>query len=110
MEILLAHRHTLVARELGYTNDTLSVVCCTFKHVASTERDWNKYVHFQQSAYSTNFTAMVCTTELNYNWDLKIISQICCVLNALRGDSKLEMGDVKCPLDVRGGGTQRPGC
>ena len=27
-----------------------------------------------------------------------------CVLNALRGESKLEMGDRKRPLDVRGGG------
>ena len=33
-----------------------------------------------------------------------------CVLNALRGDSKLEMGDGKRRLDVRGGGVERPGC
>ena len=40
---------------LGYTTDTLSVVYCTFKHAASTERDWNKYARFQQSAGLTNF-------------------------------------------------------
>ena len=33
-----------------------------------------------------------------------------CVLNALRGDSKLEMVDGKRPLAVRGGGGQRSGC
>ena len=33
-----------------------------------------------------------------------------CVLNALRGESKLEMGDRKRPLDVRGGVGQRSGC
>ena len=33
-----------------------------------------------------------------------------CVLNALRGNSKLEMDDGKRPLDVRGGEGQRPGC
>ena len=33
-----------------------------------------------------------------------------CVFNALRGDPKLEMGDGKRLLDVRGGGGQRPGC
>ena len=33
-----------------------------------------------------------------------------CVFNALRGDSKLEMGDGKRLFDVRGGGGQRPGC
>ena len=33
-----------------------------------------------------------------------------CVLNALRDDSKLKMGDEKRPLDVRGGGDQRSGC
>ena len=33
-----------------------------------------------------------------------------CRLNTLRDDSKLEMGDGKCSLDVRGGGGQRPGC
>ena len=32
-----------------------------------------------------------------------------CILNAWTGDSKLEMGDGKRPLDVRGGGGQRPG-
>ena len=33
-----------------------------------------------------------------------------CVLNALSGDSKLEMGNGKRPLDVRRGRVQRPGC
>ena len=33
-----------------------------------------------------------------------------CLLNALRGDSKLEMGDGKCPLNVRNGSGKRPGC
>ena len=33
-----------------------------------------------------------------------------CIFNALRGDPKLEMGDEKRPLDVRGGGSQGPGC
>ena len=59
---------------------------------------------------------MVCTTELNltiieiyiYIYIYHLSSM--CVLNALRGDSKLEMGDGKRPLDVRGGGDQRPGC
>ena len=32
------------------------------------------------------------------------------VLNALRGDSKSEMGDGKRLLDIRVGGDQRPGC
>ena len=32
-----------------------------------------------------------------------------CILNTLRGGSKLEMDDGKRPLDVRGGGDQRPG-
>ena len=44
-----------IGRVLGHTNDTLSVAYCTFKHAASTERDWSKYVHFQQSASLTNF-------------------------------------------------------
>ena len=33
-----------------------------------------------------------------------------CILNALRDDSKLEMGDGKCFLDIRSGRSQRPGC
>ena len=33
-----------------------------------------------------------------------------CALNALRGNSKLEMGDGKRPFDVRGREGQRPGC
>ena len=32
-----------------------------------------------------------------------------CILNTLRGGSKLEMDDGKRPLDVRGAGDQRPG-
>ena len=39
---------------------TLSVVVQSSKHAASTERDWNKYLHFQQSACLT-FTAMART-------------------------------------------------
>ena len=33
-----------------------------------------------------------------------------CILNALSNDSKLEMGDGKRPLDVRGRVGQRPEC
>ena len=33
-----------------------------------------------------------------------------CVLNALRGHSKLGVGDGKRSLNVRAGGGQRPGC
>ena len=33
-----------------------------------------------------------------------------CILSALRGDSKLEVGDGKRSLDVRGGGGQSAGC
>ena len=29
-----------------------------------------------------------------------------CILNTLRGDSKLEMGNGKRPLDIRGGGVK----
>ena len=36
----------IVGRVLGQTTDTLSVVYCTFKHAASTDRGWNKHVHF----------------------------------------------------------------
>ena len=49
--------------------DTLSVVTHAASkesiHAASTERDWNKYLHFQQSSCLT-FTIMACTNELHF--------------------------------------------
>ena len=38
--------------------------CCTIKHSASTEWDWNKYLHFQQMTSEHllfNFSLMACT-------------------------------------------------
>ena len=45
-----------------------SVVVQPIKHAAPTERDWNKYLHFLQSARLT-VTVMARTTETNNNWD-----------------------------------------
>ena len=55
---------------------------------------------------------MLCTTELRYILYMRYINHLSnmCILNTLRGDSKLEMGDGKCPLDIRGGGGQKPEC
>ena len=41
--------------------DTFSVLT----HAASTGRDWNKYLHFQQSS-CLSFTIMACTNELHF--------------------------------------------
>ena len=44
---------------------TLSVVCCTIKYSASTERDWNSYLHFQEST---------CLTFLSWHTQLNLIT------------------------------------
>ena len=59
-----------------YKKDKYTVCCSRIKCAASTEIDWNKNLHLQQSACLT-LTVMVPTTELNYNWD---ISQVCVYL------------------------------